>query len=89
MSEQFNVTVNLSTCNCSVCGIVYTLPCNMRERREEDHETFYCPNGHRQHFPGESTEEVLEKNNAALIEEVTKLSGSLKYYKSKANKVKK
>jgi len=89
MSEQFNATVNLTTCNCSECGVVYTLPCNMRRRRTEDHEAFFCPNGHRQHFPGESTEEVLEEANTELIEENTKLRGSLQYYKNKANKVKK
>lgn len=57
MTEQFNVTVNLSTCNCSVCGIVYTLPCNFMEKRMVDHERFYCPNGHSQHFPGKSKEQ--------------------------------
>ena len=93
MSEQFNVTVNLSTCNCSVCGIVYTLPCNMREARTRDHETFYCPNGHKQYCPGKSDEEELEEKNTGLqeenielSEEVIKLEKRVKYYKNKANK---
>ena len=89
MTESINVTVNLSTCVCSVCGVVYTLPCNFREKRLDDHETFFCPNGHRQCFPGESTEEELEKENIELQEENIKLEASLKYYKNKANKVKK
>ena len=89
MSETFNVTVNLSTCNCSVCGVVYAIPCNMREKRLGDHETFYCPSGHRQHFPGESTEENLEDENIELQEDKRKLEARVKYYKNKASKVKK
>ncbi len=89
MSEQFNVTVNLSTCNCSECGVVYAMPCNMRERRRDNHETFYCPSGHRQHFPGESDEENLEEENIELQEDKRKLEARVKYYKNKASKVKK
>ncbi len=92
MSQEFDVTVNLSTCNCSVCGIVYAVPCNYRETRRDDHKTFHCPNGHRQCFPDEpdeSREEVLEEENQTLEYEKEKLEASLKYYKNKASKVKK
>jgi len=89
MSEQFNVTVNLTTSVCSECGVVYALPCHFRETRLEDHATFYCPNGHRQHFPGKSTEEEREEETGELIEENLKLAASLKYYRNKANKAKK
>ena len=89
MTQEINVTVNLSTSVCSVCGVVYTLPCHVRETRIEDHDVFFCPNGHRQCFPGKSAREDLEEENIELQEENIKLEGSLKYYKNKANKVKK
>ena len=89
MVEQFEVNVNLSICNCSVCGVVYTLPCNMKEKRMENHDTFYCPNGHRQCFPGESREEFLGDLNQTLEYEKEKLQNQLRYWKGKANKVKK
>ena len=89
MTESINVTVNLSTCVCSVCGVVYTLPCNCREKRLEDHEAFYCPNGHAQCFPGKSVKEDLEEENIEKSEEILKLENQLRYWKGKANKVKK
>lgn len=89
MTQEINVSLNLSTCNCSECGIVYTLPCNFRETRVDDHGTFYCPNGHQQHFPGKSVKEELREENIELENENIKLEASLKYYKNKASKVKK
>lgn len=31
------------------------------ERRREDHENFFCPNGHPQHFPAETEAEKLRR----------------------------
>ncbi len=38
------------TCCVDGCGIEFCLPRSVYERRLEDHKTFYCPNGHSQHF---------------------------------------
>ena len=89
MTESINVTVNLSTSVCSECGVVYTLPCHFRETRLEDHATFYCPNGHAQCFPGKSVKEDLEEENIEKSEEILKLENQLRYWKGKANNVKK
>ena len=89
MSEQFNATVNLTTEVCIFCGVVFTLPCAQRKHLLKSHNTFYCPNGHGQVFSGKSNEEELEQENIELADANTKLESSLKYYKARANKVKK
>jgi hypothetical protein len=42
---------------CSECGLAFGLPADFRQRRRQDHATFYCPNGHRQHYPQQSDAE--------------------------------
>lgn len=42
---------------CSSCGVRYSLPDHMEKARREDHDTFWCPNGHGQHFPGKTEKE--------------------------------
>lgn len=44
--------------DCANCGIVFCLPVDVRARRLEDHKTFWCPNGHANHFPQESKKEA-------------------------------
>ena len=55
---------------CCVCGISFKIPQSRLSQMKRNHETFYCPNGHPQWFPGESREEILkkelEKANASL-----------------------
>jgi hypothetical protein len=55
----------------------------------DSHKDFHCPNGHGQHYPGETREEYLENENQTLEYEKEKAEASLKYYRNKANKVKK
>ena len=77
MSEEFDVSLNLTTEVCINCGVVFTLPCTLRERLLESHDSFYCPNGHAQQFTGKTKDE-----------EIAKLENRVKYYKNKANKAK-
>ena len=82
MSEQFNVMVNLTTEVCIVCGIVFTLPCVLRDELIENGKSFCCPFGHRQYFPEDKDEKKVGEENKSL-------KSKLKYWKNKANKVKK
>lgn len=41
---------------CYKCGTGFAMEASLYERRYADHDLFYCPNGHPQHFSGESTE---------------------------------
>lgn len=92
MTQEFNATINISTEVCIVCGVIFALPCTLREQLIKNLNSFCCPNGHKQSFtdePDESREEKLENQNQTLEYEKEKLEASLKYYKNKANKVKK
>ena len=39
---------------CPMCGIAYAVPRPWNETKRDDHADFYCPNGCRLHYPGES-----------------------------------
>lgn len=42
---------------CAQCGVVFGLPDHLEEARRDDHETFYCPNGHSLVFSSPSKNE--------------------------------
>jgi len=53
-------TQTLTILHCSQCGIAFGLDKSFETRRRDDHKTFWCPNGHGQHFPQQSRAEELE-----------------------------
>ena len=55
LSSEFEVHA------CNYCGVAYALTVDFVEHRQDDHKTFYCPNGHRLHFPQMSDEEKLQQ----------------------------
>lgn len=46
---------------CNDCGIRYFLSPKYIDNRRDDHRNFYCPNGHPNWYPGESSEDKLRK----------------------------
>ncbi len=58
--------VELFTEECCNCGVVFGMTSQLKEKRSDDHKLFYCPNGHGQHYTGESE---AEKNARLLREE--------------------
>lgn len=55
------VTITLKSATCGKCGIVFGLEASHLTRLEESHDSFYCPNGHRRYYPGESATEKLQR----------------------------
>lgn len=49
---------------CCVCGILFCFPENFEAERRRDRASFYCPNGHGQHYTGK-TEADLAREEAA------------------------
>ena len=45
---QFQYSLTSDTCY--LCGIEFAMPTSFRQKRLEDGQNFYCPNGHDQHF---------------------------------------
>jgi len=50
----------INCCN-SKCGIRFFVDDTYEKAKQEDHSSFFCPNGHGQHFYGQSETERLRK----------------------------
>jgi hypothetical protein len=48
-------------CNHEGCGVIFGMTKTFQDARRKDHKTWYCPNGHARHYPGESEEERLRR----------------------------
>lgn len=59
--REFKVETGLEVHECVTCGINYAIPAKFVKSREEDHGTFYCPNGHKMYFPQITKEEILNR----------------------------
>ena len=63
-------TTNLYLETCCSCGVPFGLSQEIYDRRQEDGETFYCPNGHSQHYTQKaSLEEDLKNAQARLAKQ--------------------
>jgi len=66
MSTTFVCNTWLATETCCACGIVFAMPNELNTRLRKNHESFYCPVGHSQHYLGETEEEKLKRQVAQL-----------------------
>lgn len=58
-------STTLAAIDCANCGITFGISTEFRERRRDDHRSFYCPNGHSLSYSGKSkTEEELDAARA-------------------------
>lgn len=60
-SQTYTETLTVLTCCHEGCGVQFGMTAGYEARRREDHEWFYCPNGHRQHFSGKNETERLKQ----------------------------
>lgn len=58
-TQTYSGTLVLVTC-CN-CHVPFGMSIDHYNDRREDHQGFYCPNGHRQHFTGPSEKEQLRR----------------------------
>lgn len=68
MSDSFSSSLGFEVITCcnKSCLQPFAMTTAMKAARLKDKATFYCPNGHPQHFTGETTEERLRRNVDAL-----------------------
>lgn len=64
---SFNLTVGFDEITCWKCGIIFGVPTTWNSKRHEDHETFWCPNGHGAVFAAKSQAEILGEKLARMI----------------------
>lgn len=59
MEKDISLTVEMKVLTCchALCGMVFAVPKWWEISRRQDHSWWFCPNGHTQHFGGESDSE--------------------------------
>ncbi len=75
MSQTETITLELMVC--SDCGVVYGLSERYQQARSEDHKSWYCPNGHSQHYPQETREERLKRQLDATSRQLSRTQSRL------------
>lgn len=61
MAVQVYTSVSLEPVTCYSCGAIFGMDSDFHQNRKNDHKIFYCPNGHGQHFTGESQAEKYKR----------------------------
>lgn len=59
--SSFIVDGETVTCCHGDCGISFQVPDWWANGKRETHNSFYCPNGHRQHFNSETDAEIFRR----------------------------
>jgi hypothetical protein len=54
MTVAVYTAVNLEPVTCFRCGVIFGLPDDFYANRKRDQDNWFCPNGHEQHFIGET-----------------------------------
>lgn len=58
------------TCCHKDCGISFAVPSWWCRGKKQTRSTFFCPNGHSQHFSGETEEEKLRRERNLLAQRI-------------------
>jgi len=76
--------VTLQIDSCCNCGVIYAMPSDLDDQRREDHGTFYCPNGHGQHYTGKTEAQKLREQLAAAERQRDSANGSATFWRYQA-----
>lgn len=72
----FTGTLEIITCCHEDCKQKFAMEDALYRQRKNDHYTFYCPRGHKQHFPDKSNEELLQQELQQQKEKIERLEQS-------------
>lgn len=81
MSAVLDFNNKIQTMECSVCGIVYGLPFHFIGNRQDDKQTFYCPNGH--------TQKYVQSEADRLRQQLQKEREATEWQRARANQLEK
>jgi hypothetical protein len=62
------INVTFTVVACANCSMSFAVMRSFADERRADHETFYCPQGHRNYYPGKSDVEKLREELARARE---------------------
>lgn len=68
LNRTVNIERKIHILECASCSIDFGIGTDFEARRREDHASFYCPNGHSNHYPGPSAAEKEQKRLAAELD---------------------
>ena len=71
------VELKIEECITAGCGVVWAVTAGFQRLRRKDHQPYYCPNGHGQHWAAKSEEEKLRA-------ELASARGNEAYYRERA-----
>jgi DNA repair exonuclease SbcCD ATPase subunit len=57
--------IALETEECCACGVTFAMPAGLRQKLQREGGTFYCPNGHGQHYTECEVQTLKKKLKAA------------------------
>jgi ribosomal protein L44E len=69
MSRTITETTVLTVIECVNCGMLFAFSEAYEKQRRRDHAWFYCPQGHLQHYPGETDADNLRSKLLAAESE--------------------
>ena len=69
MSQTLRFSDTLVSEHCFKCGIHFAMPQDFQNVKLRDRTSFYCPNGHGQHYVGKSDAEKLKEAQDQLARE--------------------
>ena len=72
-------TVTFAALDCPACGVVFAMTDEMIERRRQDHQSFWCPNGHSMSYGETTVERQLEQARTDLAKSRTVLAEERAY----------
>lgn len=73
--STYTTTTKMIHIECGGCGQLFAMSKEFKNRRREDHKTWYCPNGCERHYPHETEKEELRRHLSETQEEVNKERG--------------
>ena len=86
----FTVTASIQfhTETCCSCGVMFAMTQEFyaeRQRNSGPNNPFYCPNGHKQHYVGESDAQKLERERKRFEEELAAKNATLERVRAQAD----
>jgi hypothetical protein len=82
MPIRINTEVTIEAVNCCACGTPFGIEATLNKNLLASKGEFYCPNGHPQHYTGES----LATKAARLEKELEAARQDEQWWKQRANK---
>lgn len=80
-TQTFIGTLVIEYCCKTGCGVAFGMPADLHRRRRDDHDWFYCPNGHAQHYTDKSDVEKAREQLASMQRQRNRAREETEFYR--------